>query len=572
MKLKIKNYKSLLDLDIEWSEEQIISLIGLNGSGKTNILTAIYDFYMTTSSLNDNKTIIVSKEIDYDKWTNNDIEKINEKTKNDSIISLEYDLSRKSMTFIENKIKKIMIESIYNDLLSKIDSFNYTKIIKINSNYSYLQNQGKALPFGIIADYFTKSIIKEFPMLSQAQTFYTNMSGLKFFAYWQQDIETKINNSKIPGFDKTKKVSLINKINDIKEIEKIYKKLPRIKFIENSSKELKLKYQYDIKNLLNSQNNESEIIRNFLSSVNDTTALIEDGYWLANEFLKDINIQNERDIERRKNSITSKLNNFYQNIFSKNDIYAIPSFSFEGSIIKISVKTKANYLINTDMDNNKNSDGYKAILWFLINFEIFKNNALKNPDQNYFLLADEIEKNLHPLAQVKLIDYIKNEISSLDNLKVILSTHSSYLINPIDEIFKNIIVYRTEIGNTKIIDTIDITNELISSSIVYKISQFLWENKFTLTLFDQTILIDSNNHIDAYKIAEFEAKINQDSDTKIKVIPASEYTEVLIPKEKVTEITPTNNEGFNITNIRTKLKSKRIIKINLDDINMLTFN
>ena len=55
--------------------------------------------------------------------------------------------------------------------------------------------------------------------------------------------------------------------------------------------------------------------------------------------------------------------------------------------------------------------------------------VLMNPNRPNLLLLDDIEQGLHPYAQRKLMTALKEIIADNQNLQIIFSTHSSYIVD-----------------------------------------------------------------------------------------------------------------------------------------------
>jgi predicted ATPase len=55
--------------------------------------------------------------------------------------------------------------------------------------------------------------------------------------------------------------------------------------------------------------------------------------------------------------------------------------------------------------------------------------VLMNPNQPNLVLLDDVEQGLHPKAQRELITVFKEIIQDNNNLQIIFSTHSPYIID-----------------------------------------------------------------------------------------------------------------------------------------------
>ncbi|AVP49011.1 AAA family ATPase [Williamsoniiplasma luminosum] len=487
MDLKIKNFNTINGIKIKIeNDKNIINLVGLNGSGKSNVLKAIKSFCDMKINLSNFKPILVSKDIDFNKWKDKDIDEIQKRIEVDGFFSYVKEMTKVKKNDLIKELEKIksLDQKLYNDIVT--DDIYKVKIIKINDAYSYINDEihFELLPFGIILFLFTKFIANKYkesnPILSLFSKIELNLKkeheddyGDYFYDLLDLELINKINNKQ--GIKTEQKNELKNILSIMTNVEQHYNtsQLPSFHFIENSSAELELDYEYDLKVLSNTNEPKYNSINTFYKSVSEDT--YKKAIECADELKKDKNIQNISKINRNKEWIKSKCNSVYNDIFEKNDIYAKPSFDFDGSILKISVSTIKRFLINIDDDTSSNSDGYKAILWLIINLREFVYEAKNNPNKEYILLADEIEKNIHPLAQIKLINFIENEIKIVNNLKIIMSTHSPFLIKN-SNLISNNLVLRDEHGFTLLVNEDDIEKDITADNIVIKINEILSEN------------------------------------------------------------------------------------------------
>lgn len=493
MFFEIKNFNTINDVKIQIDEtnDKIINLIGLNGSGKTNILKSIEAFCDKKISLEKYKPTMVSSEIDWDEWSDEEYNKVLELVKeenNNRYIYYEKNMSENTKQQLLEKIKKIQLtKEIYKDLIT--ENIYKINVIKTDEYYAYIYDEihFSLLPFSYFLIYATKHIQEKYkestPIISLFQKVSLvevldeqslNSYGKYFFDLLEDKLVERIENK--VGISKIQKVELVNIVKQINEIQNFYNlnQLPDFEFIQNSAKELSLDYEYDIKILNDVKDPKYSSIVSFYKSANN--GVFELAKETAEEFKKDKNIQDEHKIRRNKEKIKSLCVKSYNAIFKQNDIYAKPNFHFDGSSLKITVSTIKKFLINIDDNTDMNSDGYKAILCLIINLRKFIFEAKQNPTKEYILLADEIEKNIHPLAQMKLIKYILNEVKEISNLKIFLTTHSPFLINNSKEVLNNVVL-RNEYGFTLLIPKKDIKNEITEDNIVLKVHDILQQNR-----------------------------------------------------------------------------------------------
>ena len=507
IKIKINNFRTIEEVKLEIDDsKRIVSLVGLNGSGKTNILRAINSFCDRHHDLEKDKPMLVTNDKIYEKWNDEKIDSLENEISAPTYFYYEKDITNKTKSIIKSKIKELSnIDNVTKNLFAEYNEELFkVSILKEGLVYSYVSNpqENRLTSLGILLNYFTKiiyekynqsnPIMKVFSNSDLDESYFLDEKYPKFiFNFFEDNLTEKIKSSS--HITVTQKENLYKVIEVAKAVGELYmdKNIPSSSFKENFSKELDVDFSYEI-SILNDKNNPKyNALESFLMSCGEE--VFTDALEIANEIKKDRSSIDKKKIERLKQRIASRCTNVYKEIFEQNDIYAYPAFSFEMYELKIQVHTKEIYLVNIDDDSKENSDGYKAILSLIINLRKFVYESSKNStNKTYFLLGDEMEKNLHIFAQIKLINYIHSEISQIDNLKLIMTTHSPFLLEDDNDDSVHYVIYRDSTGFTHAIKESECNDDMYEGKIIINLRKVLKDNMLLEKLMKHENIIADN--------------------------------------------------------------------------------
>jgi predicted ATPase len=146
-----------------------------------------------------------------------------------------------------------------------------------------------------------------------------------------------------------------------------------------------------------------------------------------------------------KSSIEKKINKKLDEIFKNFSIYAKFVFEISNKTFRIDFRNKNEKFFIEDKNPQNSSSGFNSFFQIIFKTNIYKNQDFNNP---ILFLFDEPEKNLYLKLQVELLKYMKKIMQDNNNLYILFSTHSPYMI---DSKNQNIIhIERDEYGSSKI--------------------------------------------------------------------------------------------------------------------------
>ena len=390
---KIKNYKGISEVEIDLRKEKPICLVGLNESGKTTIMQAIYDFHNFINILSKNNN----------KLPNKDNQRIRPRKEFSGEIIIEAslsDVSEDAKTQIKNLLDGDELEEdassedssenkeedqckLQNDAITIDDSIS----ICISISYQNRDYQGYKIFLktqdnnGVDISLKTKYLKEIIPEIIYYEDFYFEVPEKITIS---SEIMKKIKGSDAELTDDLKKQSIwIGVLDDI---------LKSILSNEDSNflKDVFLKYEPD-QTTFNTRITGMEDVLN---------RKITDGWnslWISEERLQN-NQNRARMIDRISIDYEHKGNHLELSFRAKN----------KGSSFKISERSK-------------------GCIWFfsfLIFTEFRKNRSMA--EKEILFLIDEPACNLHLSAQTKIKECIGDLITGSS---VIYSTHSPHLID-----------------------------------------------------------------------------------------------------------------------------------------------
>ena len=369
--ITIKNLKGIKEVTIDFTNNRILTLVGLNESGKTTILEGIHLFYRLVKGERFRKT-------DYNDFRPKGI------GFSDSIqIGAELEFEEGDYKKIQTFAKK----SGHTTKLKFPEKFKYT--------YSFEYELHK---------YITTSTTCQFNAKSTAakEELFKSNSEL-----WKKLIKF-INKNLIP---------------DILYYEDFVFEIPN---------EIPYKFRKDDDE--DEEDDEEQELLEWKLVLDDILKSIEPKFQSFQENVVDI-WQSDNDLARQIiNAMERQLDNVitkaWQELFkASNREKGSKRLNFKeikiisdhiGDGVKISFKVKSE--TGKEFSINERSKGFKWFFSFLIFTEFRKNRT-----NNILFLLDEPASNLHSSAQVKILDAI-NDLS--DKSMIVYSTHSHHLINP----------------------------------------------------------------------------------------------------------------------------------------------
>lgn len=470
MRFFIKGFKTIIDeIDLNMNEN-IVALIGQNGSGKTNILESIKHFFINMKE----------SEIKPQCYESENIDSIN------TLVRLEDDFSLDDESEIREVFKKnkVVIEK---DILRVIEKDINSLIIPFRPKESYFD----------ICQEISNGILKK--EIEYMNTIIKKKEYLENEAIYEIDIKElgKIKNiSPIPYARLSKCLEDINKIKDLYN-----KNNYDFHFLANNAIENDIDFNHDI-----TQYGKDKKITNVINFFcSDADKKIKD-ILTNNNSTKDGNII----VSNTKRKIVDEANKKIKDTFGMFDIYASPQVSFDGNSFKVEVKTKDNFIYNDNIETRLNSSGYKSLFWIILYIEI----SMQEKNKKIIILADEPDKNLHPFLQKQLICYLESKLKN-SHVFFLFSTHSPFLLTNTIEKY---IVNRDKKGKTSLLTIDKIKEEEILSAFTLFASEYLAQSITLENLVNLgSIFIDSSNHDDIKEVeAFFDGKI-KNSSIKLKI-------------------------------------------------------
>jgi predicted ATP-dependent endonuclease of OLD family len=373
-KFTIENYKGIQNLEIDLNRQpnsKIITLVGLNESGKTSILEAINTFSVGISENESHKLIPKKSKSNF----NGSVKIIAEiaVTREDNVLL---------QTFISNSIKKL--KPLDNFSITREYSFESSKFIEFNSSHQI--------------DFFGIPINKtEFEEI-------TDENWLNLINFIETDLLPKILYYPNFLFDFPNKVFL-NEGESIKNKQIEFRNIIQ-DILTSIDPDLKIE-SHLIDRLNDKTSGNNEALELTLTKMSAEVSKVVLGAW------KDIiNIKGKEIVIEAKTTNPSTLE-VKQNVL--NNIDNKPSHYLE---FKLKEGTEKFFI-------SERSLGFKWFFTFLL-FTEFRKNRKSEMGETIFLL-DEPASNLHSTAQTKLLSKFSDLVSKC---KLIYTTHSHYLINP----------------------------------------------------------------------------------------------------------------------------------------------
>lgn len=365
-KFTIKNFKGIDKVKINLLNNRVITLVGLNESGKTTIMEAINLFY---------------KMLKGDEPSENELKEFRPKgTDFSGNVEITGELQ-----FEEDDIKKInrywKIELSKRTKLKIPERFSYT--YKFKFEVDNFKNTERTCGFHIKTETAKKNLVDADNSIWQKLIDYIKKSILPETLYFDDFI------FEIPN-----------------QIQFVKKDAPDETVVNVENKELNKTWQLVMDDILKSTN------QNFMSFQERVVDNWDDDPSLVKQHLSQMEGKLNEVITNRWKELFvetgKKLN------FERIQLNCVPSGNFLNISFDVITTTHKSFRIN------ERSKGCKWFFSFLL-FTEFRKNRTKN----ILFLLDEPASNLHSSAQIKILDALK-ELSK--DALVIYATHSHHLI------------------------------------------------------------------------------------------------------------------------------------------------
>lgn len=432
MKLKyveVKNFRSIEYAKIDFTQSNGLILVGINESGKSNILKAL-------ALLSPNRSILQS-----DKRT----ERQEEDEIKESYVRFIFEISDQETDEIYSELEKKFVggdldSPLFSDgtrtytfrefCKSRLGLYTVNLIDNIRSESYFRLAEGMK----IIADWKKlKSFSEPILLEKKGQQPFTVAVGTEF-------INAKFYDAIDPLFEDIK-ASEINTLVG-KEITKVVsRELPEC-----------ILWEYDEKNVLPTQVGLDEF-------QNDPNVCIPLKNCFEHAGIVDPSsaIQTARQQSRHKllnllEKVSSRTTDYIQSVWSDYKHVTI-EFQPDGNLILPIVKDK-----NINFDFYQRSDGFKRFITFLM---LVSSKVKTNKINNTLVLIDEPEIGLHPTGARNLMQ----ELMRIANTNyVVYSTHSIFMVDK-EHINRHLIVEKKdEITSIKTVDK----SRIIDEEVIYK--------------------------------------------------------------------------------------------------------
>lgn len=458
-KINIKNYKSIVDQTIN-AENNAIGFIGINESGKTNILDAIkqldesYPLSLTDrSKITDKNPSFTYTFLIEDRELPKILEKINNHFKQ-TVLGKPSDI-----------IEELNIESFTRIISAELnEEGDYIKTYASSTNFQY---NGKK---NIVVLKDESEIGSDVTIMIEENE--VNVSDFKLFN--KQNIPDDLKDSFSPIEDEDMDMHVRGELKKY-----LTENIPDVVF-----------WKYDKEHLLPAELDYDDFLSDDSPYDNcvplyNILMLTEDLDLCDNEDVKHIIDEWKADSSKRRRDsriITECVNKYVKHIWEEND----QNLHIELEERKITIH------INDPKSTNKNyynmdarSQGFKTFISFLLTIAA---EADTDMISNFILILDEPETHLHPSG----VRYMRNKLLELSTQKnyVFFATHSIFMIDR-KNLKRHIIVSKeNEITNFTVVDR----NNIIQEEVMYealgtRIDEFSIPNKNIVFEGDVDLLI-----------------------------------------------------------------------------------
>ncbi|MGX3044141.1 ATP-dependent nuclease [Helicobacter sp. T3_23-1056] len=443
-KVEIYKYKSIESAQSFDVGDKITILVGMNESGKTNILEAL----AKVNYFNDDKSFQFDKTHDYPR-------KELKQNKN------EFPVAVTCFYSVSKKLQKEIYDNLRIDKFS-IEKFSYTKDYNNNVSYDGINIDDKE---------FIEQYLKDFNGKVET-TIYTDMLNIKNI----QDIDSAI--EKVKNIENNEE--LLKSLEYLKNMYEYQSDNPITQYVIKKWIEPKLpKFlyydeYYSLPARVSIESLQKEKLEN--EELKTAKALFELAEIDIDTIVKSNNFEEfNAELEATQLLITKEIFKFWDTNKNLQIRFKIePKLEQNNHILNIRVE-------NTDkgvsLPLDKRSKGFNWFFSFLVWFKKIQ----EDKNSQYILLLDEPGLNLHAMAQGNLLTFLE-ELS--ENYQIIYTTHSPFMIdsNHLDRVYT---IYETKEGSI-ISDSVQQkdANTLfpLQAALGYTIAQNLFVNKNNLVV------------------------------------------------------------------------------------------
>lgn len=512
---KIKRFRSISnEIDFTLLSTKLNIILGINGSGKSNILDAI-KWFSGNKLIDDNniKTLKTEHHPDYN---------LLNLTLDDTEILFYDDLDSSEVEKIKKKLEQIGIN------LEKEELSRNFRRYKDSFYLDYHVSEGKLTDIAYIKNLIYSTFSELWPTGIFVEEEY---EGIK---YWtinekQENVIHEITVSTRKGLTQLNRQKLILAIKELFEIESIFKMRPNIISSNNLEADNNILFEYPLLSI--KENNIDPTFKKILDMIGkdtkkDLEAIID---------LSTGTDSNRTTIRSLKDSFSIKSKKCFKEIFKSFSLSIIPDVLIDDQKFQIVMRgTDERHFINNQPKSQ--SSGYKSFLWLIIMLEVLK-GWNKTKYGSSILVIDEPDKSLHILLQKELATYLKENLIKINsNAFIFFTTHSPFIIPDLNEN-----IYIAEIskeGTTSLIPAKDINN--IRNATIFPLISLYHMNKLKEELYPE---IKDTNAIRVY----YESLDNEEDIKKIK----DYLNEVLGVKFNFELISLHSTESEQIRNIRS---------------------
>lgn len=472
MKIRIQNYRTVLNAEIDIKSNKLNYLLGANESGKSNILNGLripdlkhqenfvvfpFDRTIINSRATSDPIMVSFKknEISNTFFSTGEISWLHENPtiKSQYLEIIEKEITSSNISRWKNELrdKKEWRNSNINSLRSEINDIrkkerhvrhlesntmrmgkdiDERKLLK-SKEWIYERNSNwRSINMEIRKKH--KELLREETLYEENNKVYNLLDKIRGnSSFWNQEHRNLL----------SRHINEFNAINEQINVleESAILNYPIIKYIEpiiKAKEKEEIKFHY--RSLFQKESLLSNICHRFLSK--ETIA----------DLVEDDQFENPENNFTWKRGLFKELNWEIKKYFQKlENVSFYPHFhTQESEVILDILPTIEHPKLEIDAsDENQRSLGYKVFLRIIIELM-----GIKASNKKTLYIIDEPEQSLHPYLQEELIQKIEEALEENDKLTILLSTHSPYIIQKNEKFDMNNVsfVFRNKRGATEI--------------------------------------------------------------------------------------------------------------------------